>query len=350
MRTADRRCLVYPAVVGALILASTTTQHAVAQSDDVLALQARFADRHLVLLSDGDRVVLQEGPEELELPTADGRRYETLVIVDSEWLTTGTIEDDQGTRIFLLQGDRGEWRHHSAPGGRLQSRWGARPLVEAGRLRGLIWIEGASPSTAGVRFSAWDGSLWTPPDWISPPGSGSQLAASLAALPDRRWLAIWTSFDGEDDEVLFSEWADGAWTAPARVADDNRVPDITPALAPTYNGAVAAWSSYDGSDYRVRISTFVDGVWSLPQWLGEAGSVFPSFVFDGADERADFELLFRTVSTDAWSLVELDSTGSIRRRIASSSGSRGRPIVRRSAAGDLHLEWPRLERLERQEP
>ena len=350
MRSTDRRCHVYLAVAAALTLASTPTQHAVAQSEEVLILQARFADRQLVLLSAGDRVVLQEGLEELELPTANKRRYEALAIVDSEWFASGTTEDHEGSQIFLLQGARGEWRQHAVPGGRLESRWGARPLVEAGQLRGLVWMEGASPATAGVRFSVWDGSLWTAPDWISPPGSGSQLAASLAPLPDRRWLAIWTSFDGEDDEVLFSEWADGAWTAPARVAEDNRVPDITPALAPTSNGAVAAWSSYDGNDYRVRLSTFVDGIWSVPRWLGEAGSLFPDFIFDGADDRADFELLFRTVSTNAWSLVELDSSGSIRRRITRASAPKDRPIVLRSAAGDLHLEWPRLESLLRQDP
>ena len=350
MRTADRRHLLRLVVAGALTFAGATTRQAVAQSTEALALQARFAGRHLVLLSDGNRVVLQDGRDALELPTANGRRYETLSIVDSEWLASGTIDEDEGTQIFLLQGASGEWRHHGVPGGRLESRWGARPLVEAGQLRGLIWIEGAAPATAGVRFSAWDGSLWTPPDWVSPPGSGSTLAASLAPLPDRRRLAIWTSFDGEDDEVLFSEWSDGAWAAPARVADDNRVPDITPALAPTSNGAVAAWSSYDGNDYRVRIATFVDGVWSSPMWLGEAGSVFPDFVFDGADDEADFELLFRTVSTETWSLVELDSSGSIRRRIAQSSSPRRRPIVRRSAAGDLRLEWPRIESLQRQVP
>ena len=129
MRSADPRYLFRLIVAAALTVASTTTQQAIAQSEDALVLQARFADRHLVLLSDGDRVVLREGREELELPTANGRRYETLTIVDTEWLATGTIEDDEGTQIFLLQGAAGEWRRHGVPGGRLMSRWGAWCLV-----------------------------------------------------------------------------------------------------------------------------------------------------------------------------------------------------------------------------
>ena len=326
-----------------LWVSSLTTPWALAQSTEATTLQARFADRDLVLLTDGQRAVLTAGRDALELPSSDSRRSDHLLATEDGWMASGTLQTEVGTEIFLLTGDASTWREHTVPR-RRTSRWGARPVVEEGALRGLVWVEGGAPVTAGIRHSDWSGSAWSSPVWISPPGDGSQLAVETVELEEGQALAIWSAFDGTDDEILFSTRVEAVWSTPARIAANNTVPDITPTLAPLQGGAVAAWSTYDGNDYRVRVATFRNDEWSAPVWIGERGSVFPTFVFDPADPHSRLDLLFRTASTSRWSIAEVGAQGKLGRTYSSSVGRRRPPVVFREADGSLWLDWPQLER------
>jgi acyl-CoA thioesterase-1 len=154
------------------------------------------------------------------------------------------------------------------------------PLVEDGRLAGLVWLEGDGPLSLGVRFARWNGAGWEAPQTVSAPGPGSQLALTAARLGDGTWLLAWSAFDGHDDEIVWSrQAADGTWSAPRRVAKDNAVPDITPTLTATADAADAAnadgaalltWSRFDGSIYQVVTSRFRAGRWDAPRAAGRA--------------------------------------------------------------------------------
>src|SRR5262249_10831274 len=48
------------------------------------------------------------------------------------------------------------------------------PLVEDGRLAGLVWLEGDGPLSLGVRTARWNGASWEAPQTIAAAGPGSQ--------------------------------------------------------------------------------------------------------------------------------------------------------------------------------
>jgi hypothetical protein len=121
------------------------------------------------------------------------------------------------------------------------------PLVEGSELGGLVWLEGSPAGGMGVRAAAWEDGRWAQADWIARPGKGSQTGLAGVVLRDGSWLVVWSAFDGQDDEIVSARRAGDGWQAPRRVVADNRVPDITPALAVTNQGAIAAWSRFDGT-------------------------------------------------------------------------------------------------------
>ena len=203
---------------------------------------------------------------------------------------------------------------------------------------GLVWLEGSDASALGVRAAAWNGTGFSAAEWVSPPLDGSQLALSGAVLADGSWLLAWSAFDGSDDEILWSRRDGATWTAPARLHPDNRVPDITPAVAATARGAVAAWSRYDGGSYRGRVMRFdASAGWRDEERLGGAGSVFPFFAVD--DSASGPLLVFREGVEGRWDLIELGGRGEVRSRTqwtGDPSGGRwcgSAPVERRAWSG-----------------
>jgi hypothetical protein len=213
-----------------------------------------------------------------------------------------------------------------------------QPLVDAGRLVGLAWLEGSDASALGVRVAEWNGSGFSPARWVAPPADGSQLALSAAVLADGSWLLVWSAFDGRDDEIVWSRHDGSSWSEPARLHPANAVPDITPVVAATSRGAVAAWSRYDGGAYRGRVMRFdADSGWHDEERLGAAGSVFPFFVADEATGGP--VLVFREGVEGRWELIELDGGGGVRSRARFTGDPERRPAVRRVAGGAVRLEW-----------
>ena len=308
---------------------------------EVAPLQARYQQRDLVFLSDGSESLMQlDQGSRLVLPSSPERSYRDLVALPASWLLAGEIIDERGaTEIFLLHGDDDGWSRHPIPSGRLSSRSRPRILADSDRLGGLVWLEGSESGSLGVRWARWTADGWSDPAWVSKPGSGSQLALTARVLADGSWLAVWSAFDGRDDEIVYSRLESGGWSPPLRVSTDNDIPDITPSLAPTASGAVLAWSRYDGNDYRLRIARFEGGEWLEEDWLGGAGSVFPSFVFDSADPNAGSSLLFRTVGDRTWSLVAFDAHGEMSSRSELVTPERSRPVIQLTPTGSTVLEW-----------
>lgn len=223
----------------------------------------------------------------------------------------------------------------------------------AGDLLGATWLDGRSPRRLAVAFAPWNGAAWGPREPVAPPAAGSQLALTATATRDGDVLLAWSAFDGEDDEILWSRRAGTAWSTPARLAADNGVPDITPALftppRTDRSQALAAWSRYQDGQYRVVLSRFDGRSWSEPVILGPAGSVFPSFAASPASRGT--RLLFRTARPRGWRVVELDPGGRPRRAAQALTGERQlpRPEIQETEAG-LRFSWQGFEAGESGEP
>src|SRR5690606_27472122 len=114
------------------------------------------------------------------------------------------------------------------------------------------------------------------PERVAAPGPGSQLALSGAVLRDGSTMLVWSRFDGEDDEIFWSRHDGRRWSAPARLAHDNRVPDVTPVVAPLGDGAVVAWSRFGQGTYHLTTAHWSRAAgWSAGERTGPRGSVHP---------------------------------------------------------------------------
>jgi hypothetical protein len=258
------------------------------------------------------------------------------------WVVTAV----RAQEIVVLTGDTTTAAALPAPPVASRLRREPLPLVEDGHLGGLVWLEGDSPRRLAVRYARFNGSGWEAPRTIAAPGPGSQLALASVRLPDGSWLLAWSAFDGHDDEIVWSrQAADGTWSAPHRVAADNDVPDITPALTATADGALLAWSRFDGNGYQVVTSRFRAGRWEKPLTAGPSGSFFPAFQATGSAAGATRWLLYQTAAPQGWAALEVDGTGKTGRgaRVATSKGAASgeTPVV--EAAPDhsgVSFRWP----------
>jgi hypothetical protein len=271
-----------------------------------------------------------------------GVALEATAPLESGWIAAGTrpVPGADGQRdLVLFRGEGPTITELPVPAGRAASlRQEPLPLIEDGRLAGLVWLEGDTRRSFGVRFAAWNGSGWDEPRQIAAPGPGSQLALTAARLADGSWLLAWSAFDGQDDEIVWSRGRDGAWSRPQRVAAGNQVPDITPAVTAAGRGAFLAWSRLQEGEYRVVVSRFQNGKWSPPEPAGPAGSVFPSFEAPVRDAGEPL-LLFRTAEPRGWVAVELDTAGRPARTAAILSAERSRPLVSLES-GSASFRWP----------
>lgn len=304
-----------------------------------LALPAAAA--RPVAVTEGGNVRVVVGETTVALPATAGLAIDNLAGSAEGWVAAGTIAD-AGFAVFA--GDLADARRLPAPPhGRAALRQEPLPLLDdAGGLAGLAWLEGETARSLAVRFAAWDGTGWQPPVTVSAPGPGTQIALAAAALADGTLLLAWSAFDGSDDEVMWSAWDGRAWSRPARLAADNAVPDITPALAAADGGALAAWSRFDGTTYRVVAARFAEGRWSAPRTVAPGGSLYPGFEPAPAGQAAAApRLLVRTAAPRGWMVVELDREGSAQRAAFVAAAEGERPVLLPSAAGgEVTLDWP----------
>ena len=315
---------------------------------------ARGGERWVLLAARGvARLELPDGGS-LPLPLPAGAELSRLAAVEGGWVAAGTTRQGDGRGLLLLQGDaEGAQALPAPPGQRGRERAWPVLLVDqaSGRLAGAAWLEGADHRSFAVHAAAWDGRGWGPVEEVAPRGPGSQLALAGTVLADGSWLLLWSSFDGHDDEIVWSLRHGVTWRPAERLSADNTVPDVVPAVVPTRHGALAAWSRYDGEGYRLRLARFAAG--PAGQWQGEraaapTGSLYPSF----AGEPGRPSLLYLSVVPRGWVMAELDERGVVKRRSAvtaapATSGTPAtpqntgldRPIVLPGAAGGLVLRW-----------
>lgn len=324
-------------ILSAALLLSLLTSPALAAERSVIldggTSWAALADGALdpLPMPDGD-VVLHKAVEMsqgrlatgIELTERDGTSVERLLVV--------RVADEQMDRLPAP-----EQLHDSVT-------YSPTPVVTDGELSGLVWIEGFAPNRTRVMASDWTGSGWTQPVAVSNFGAGTQIALDLVRLGDGSLLAVWAAFDGEDDEIVWSRSrADGVWSTP-RPLTDNSVPDVTPSLLATKDGAVVAWSGYDGKDYRIQLSRLAldagaEGAWSAPLLLEGRGGVWPQF--QPTDDTA--VLTWRQAVPRTWMAAALDGETLLWTLPAPQppAALRGRPLAEMSKEdGGMHLLWP----------
>jgi hypothetical protein len=311
-----------------------------AQEEPLQAFRDGQALALVPMAGDSARLELPGG-RTLRLDLPDRAEASSLAALDGGWIAAGSYPDATGgRRLFLLRGNDKAARPLPEPPGQAGvERRGPVLLVDNGRLAGLAWLEGDGGQALSVRAAAWTGKGWQPPQQVSWPGPGSQLALAGAVLDDGSWLLAWSAFDGEDDEIVWSRRVGDAWLPVSRLSPGNAVPDITPALtAVRGGGALIAWSRYDGHGYQLRIARFGRGEWRDERAAGPSGSLYPSFL--GSADRV--RLLYLNASPRAWSVLTLDGEGRMEAK-ASVPSSLDRPVVT-FEGNEVRMRWPAQKR------
>lgn len=292
------------------------------------AMQAR-GDRGVLILSqstEGARLRRADGGVQAVLLPA-GASLHSLQATTGGWTAAGTAPSAAGAQLLILSGNAAGTRALPAPAAAGAVREPVL-LAEGGRIAALAWIENEE-----VRSAERAGAAWGAPRTVAGASAGMTMALAGSVLADGTRVLLWSAFDGDDDEIYWStRRGDGDWSAPARLAHDNTVPDITPAVRSVTGGALAAWSRFDGKEYELVLSRFDGATWTAPRRIAGAGALRPSF----PDLLGVPLLLYRTARPRGWALVE---AGGRYKEIARSREQRAdRPAVEQKGTAD-RLVW-----------
>ncbi len=308
-----------------------------------------------VLYGDDGAALAWDDGRQVMLPSAKGSRFSRPNRLGTQWWVSANEPHSEGQRIVLTEGQGTEIVEqsvvHIAPG---KTLFASQPVVDDTGLQAVMWLEGTEVRTSEVRYALRRGNAWSEPQTLSPRGAGTQTALTVASLDDGSWLALWTAFDGNDSEVLWSRFQEGSWSTPATLDVDNRVPDITPQVLAVDGGALAAWSRYDGQDYRLMVARFdttksrttdsnntdsktTVGPWSAPQRLGAPGTVYPQWT-----AAAQPLLAFRQAVPAGWTLLKLDLDGKALAQTHTPSRQQEAPILRPLDDSKIELRWLQL--------
>jgi len=212
------------------------------------------------------------------------------------------------------------------------------PILGPAGLEALLWIEGVSLQEGAVKSALWNGSSFAPAQTLSPAGPGTQTALQAVRLQGGSWLAAWSAFDGQDDEIVWSRFDGQSWSTPQPISS-NQVPDITPALKANGKGALLVWSFYDGNDYRLQAASFEDGKWQMGEVFGGKGASYPTFA-----ETQGATLLFRQIDPESWQVVELSEDAKALRRASIPTSTRKVPAILAADQDAVTIEWSFTDR------
>lgn len=270
------------------------------------------ADRGAAALTSGrgELRVAVAGEEAYRAPIGADARFEAVAPLDRDrWVAAGVRA---GSALLLVRGEGAAAERLSVPeaGGAVVTS--PVPLTADGELIGLAWLAGEDARRLSVRFASWQGGSpvgsWGERERVAGPAPGTQTALSGAVLADGSALLVWSAFDGEDDEILWSRREGNRWSAPRPLAADNRVPDVTPVVATLGDGAVAAWSRFHRGEYQLMTARWTgspDAAWTEAVVTGPPGSVRPEIRAEGDGAL----LLYRDARRQGWSVLRLEAGG-----------------------------------------
>ncbi len=286
--------------------------------------------------AEGHQIANAKGQQQLLDLTAEAQLSDFAGTVDS-WLATAIDRSSRRPTLTVLRGDATtSWELPTPPIDTAELR--SAVLAADGKgLHGMAWLEGANDRQLAVKAASWLGHAWSAVETVAVAGPGSQLSLSTAQLTDGSCLLLWSAFDGNDDEIVWSRRTSQGWSPPRLLGNGDRVPDITPRLVALADGsAVAAWSGYIAGHYRLHSARFAAGEWSQPEIVGGKGTVAPSFEIDAGRTY----LLYRQAVPRAWVVAELSAVGKLARRAVLTSAVAERPIVKRLGEARVELRWP----------
>ncbi|MDX1644253.1 MAG: SGNH/GDSL hydrolase family protein [Thermoanaerobaculia bacterium] len=314
---------------------------AVAGADELLVATDRASGWSAVETEDGWSV-RRDGTETARLPLPPRFEPYRLEGLAEGWVLTGTVIDDGRRALVVLRGSEATIELLPVPGEiSARDRMNPVPLIEAGRLAALGWIEGDRQPELEVRVSEWMGTRWGPVESVSPsaksPGArktgeartvrGAQLALSGTVLSSGQRLLVWSAFDGEDDEIVAairtaSPGTRRTWSQPARVHPENRLPDVTPTVVGSGDTALVAWSAFRDGHYRLALALYDGRGWVELPSSRDRGATDPLAVRTG-DEIL---VIYDSVVPRGIHTLGLDSEGRVLRREFVPSGTTdGRP-------------------------
>ncbi|HVS64359.1 MAG TPA: hypothetical protein VMT85_12750 [Thermoanaerobaculia bacterium] len=277
-----------------------------------------------------------------------GREAEvsSLVAAGDRWLLAGSrVAVDGRRRLAIVAGDDLGWREIPAPGGLpRRARNGAVLLGDPDgfELRSelvIAWLEGDGTQRQSVHAARYRDGGFEEPELVAAAGPGSQVALRGAVLADGTPLLVWNAFDGTDNEIVWSWYRAGAWSRPERLGEDNQVPDVSPVLAASGTGAIAAWSRYDGRNYRIVVARLDGSAWSTPTPIAGAGSMPARLLMDGESPV----LVYQEAAPRRWTVARLNRHGSGATRVSTSasvtSPRSDPPIVALPAPALVELDW-----------
>lgn len=321
-----------------LVLALATSSTALSARGGMEILQPANNDQRLILVSEqGGATVEQPGGRRKQVRLRAQEHLTDFAETRSGWAAAGT-RTVKGTQniIVLEQGAAGLQRLPAPETQTEPLRLQPRLMVARNEVGGLAWLEGRHPGSLSVRAASWTGTDWQPVEIVSPPLQGSQSGLSGTVLADGSWLLVWAAFDGHDDEIFWSLKKNSTWTPPRRLAGNNAWPDITPKVIATRTGALVAWSRNDGNDYRLTIARFDGSRWQAPQTVGGKGSVDPQLTILGRQTY----LLFNSVSTASWSILQLQETGRVLRHAELAGPGHEKPVLTWTSSHQVGLRSP----------
>lgn len=305
--------------------------------------QSRGAVPMAIFEVDGRPILRRTDGSERPLEIAEGAGVSVVEGLAGGWIVVGKRALGEEIDLYLLRSRGGRLEELPTPPGKFALLRGQpRLLVERGKIAGLLWLEGTEQADLSVLAAEWQGDRWSEPEVISGVGPGAKAALEAVILDDGSWLAVWSGDDEQRDaETWWSRRVDGRWSPPARLHEDNQVPDIHPAVAAVDGGALVVWSVFaPDRQYRLRQARFQDGRWSLSELFGEPGSHDLRFVLhDGIPH-----LTYRGGWPMAWRVRTFDRAGRETGRAALATENALRPFIDLSQPGGPRAVWPGSER------
>jgi len=119
------------------------------------------------------------------------------------------------------------------------------------------------------RTNGWDiyystnptGTVWTAPQVLANPAD-SNLTPAVGGFHSR-WVCAWVNVHGGIQDIAFSRYQAGAWTAPLAISTDG-FDDAEPAvwIAQTHDSIWVAWSSYRSGRWSIISRVYNGSSWS----------------------------------------------------------------------------------------
>ncbi|MCB1056222.1 MAG: hypothetical protein KDD11_12045 [Acidobacteria bacterium] len=288
-----------------------------------------------VAAAHGDGEVLALRNESATITTASGEarrvalpedvRTSAVVAGKTGWWLAGTVEasgEPEALWLASLEAGHSRVSPWPVPASRHSLERFPVPLVAGGELVALAWLEGDGERSLAVRAALRDGDGWAEPVTVSPPGPGSQVALTGVALGAGDFLLAWSAFDGEDDEIAWSRFTDGAWTEPRALHGGNGIPDVTPALAVVDGVPTAVWSRYTPAGYTLYGARWQGDGWVEMGPVADAGTLFPTF----AETSGGPLLTYRRAVPRSWAVARVAPGGAALETAVSEATTRPVPL------------------------